>query len=250
MKIAENKGRQVFLVFDHRNKLRNRSLYVLASSRAEVMEWILAKENRILIDEQHEKNQTIKWFQTGKSNRTVARERFEIIRILEGEIPSSKHKLYDASDRGVFKTTPLLDEKLTRKSSKKIKVPKNENQYMESLLKEFNSGWEWKFPEAVFQFGICMHEFKRMYMLRCLYRRTDFGNNFLGWKVHLLKDFSKSENLESPFWDISSIETKAIEKKIQQYGLLLADDLQNANNPMKEKKRRAKFQTQISEKFN
>ena len=43
---------------------------------------------------------------------------------------------------------------------------------------------------------------------------------------------------------------KAIEKKIQQYGLLLADDLQTANNPMREKKRRAEFQTQIREIFN
>ncbi len=250
IRITESKGRQVFLVLENRNKGRNRCLYVRASSRAEVMEWILAKENRILIEEQHEKNQTIKWLQTGKSNWTVTRDRFEIIRILEGEIPRSKHKLYDASDRGVFKTTPLLDEKLTRKSPKKIKVPKNENQYMESLLKEFNSGWEWKFPEAVFQFGISMQEFKRMYMLRCLYRRTDFGKNFLGWKVHLLKDFSKSEDLENPFWDISNGESKFLEKKMQQYGLFSADDLQNANNPMREKKRRAKFEAQIDELFN
>ena len=54
MKIAEKKGRQVFLVFDHRNKLRDRCLYVSASSRAEVMEWMLAKENRVLLEEQHE----------------------------------------------------------------------------------------------------------------------------------------------------------------------------------------------------
>ena len=87
-------------------------------------------------------------------------------------------------------------------------------------------------------------------MLRCLYRRTNFGNNFLGWKVHLLKDFSKSEDLESPFWDISSLESKAIEKKIQQYGLFSANDLQNANNPLREKKRRAEFQAQIDEIFN
>ena len=112
MRIAENKGRQIFLVFDHRNKLRNRCLFVHASSRAEVMEWILAEENRVLIDEQLEENQTIKWFQPGKSNRTVARESFEIIRIIEGELPTSKLQLYDASDRGKFKTSSLHSGRL------------------------------------------------------------------------------------------------------------------------------------------
>ena len=250
MRIAESKGRQVFLVFDHRNKLRNRCLYVRASSREEVMEWILAKENRMLLDEQHEKNQTIKWFQPAKSNRTVARESFEIIRILEGELPRSKFHLYDACDRGVFKTSLFQVGRVRRVSLKKIKVHENENQYMEGLLKEFNSGWKWKSPEAVFQFGICMQEFQRMYLLRCLYRRVDSENKFLGWKVQLLKDFSKSEDLESSFWDISSVESNALEKKILQFGLFSADDHQNANTPLREIKRRAEFQSQIDELFN
>ena len=250
MRIAESNGRQVFIVNENRNKLRTRCLFVRASSRAEVMEWILARENRILIDEQHEKNQTIKWFQTGKPSRTVKRERFEIIRILEGEFPRRKHQLYDASDRRELNTITLQDRRLTKKSSKKFKALVNENQYMKNLLKEFNSGWKWNFSEAVFQFGICMPEFQRMYLLRCLYRRVNFGKKFLGWKVHLLKDFSKSENLESPFWHISNDESKAIEKTMQQYGFFSADDLKNANNPMREIKRRAEFQTQIDELFN
>ena len=250
MRIAESKGRQVFLVLEHRNKLRNRCLYVRASSRAEVMEWMLAKENRVLLDEQHEKNQAIKWFQPGKSNRTVARESFEIIRILEGELLRSKFHLYDASDRGVFKISSLQVERVRRESFKRIRVPEDENQYIEDLLKELNSGWKWKFPEAVFQFGICMQEFQRMYLLRCLYRRADSENKFLGWKVQLLKDFSKSEDLESPFWDISSVESNALEKKILQFGLFSADDHQNANTPLREIKRRAEFQAQIDELFN
>ena len=250
MRIAESKERQVFLVLEHRNKLRNRCLYVRASSRAEVMEWMLAKENRVLLDDQHEKNQTIKWFKPSKSNRTVARESFEIIRILEGELPRSKHHLYDASDRGMFKISSLQVERVRRESFKRIKVLEDENQYMGDLLKEFNSGWKWKFPEAVFQFGICMQEFQRMYLLRCLYKRVDSENKFLGWKVQLIKDFSKSEDLESPFWDICSVESNALEKKILQLGLFSADDHQNVNTPMREIKRRAEFQAQIDELFN
>ena len=250
MRIAESNGRQVFIVNENRNNLRTRCLFVRASSRSEVMKWILARENRILIDEQLEKNQTIKWFQTGKLSRTVKRERFEIIRILEGELPRRKNQLYDASDRRELNTITLLDRRLTKKSSKKFKALVNKNQYMKNLLKEFNSGWKWNFSEAVFQFGICMPEFQRMYLLRCLYRRVNFGKKFLGWKVHLLKDFSKSENLESPFWHISNDESKAIEKTMQRYGFFSADDLKSANNPMREKKRRVEFQTQIDKLFN
>ena len=125
-------------------------------------------------------------------------------------------QLYDACDRGELKTSSLQVERVRRESLKRIKDLEDENQYMEDLLKEFNSGWEWKFPEAVFQFGIYMPEFQRMYLLRSLYRRTDYENKFLGWKVQLLKDFSKSEDLESPFWDISSVESIALEKKMLQ----------------------------------
>ena len=121
---------------------------------------------------------------------------------------------------------------------------------MEDLLKEFNSGWKWKFPEAVFQFGICMHEFQRMYVLRCLYRRVDSEKKFLGWKAQLIKDFTKSEDLKSPFSNISSDESNTLEKKMLQSGLFSVDDHQNANTPLREMKRRAEFQTQIDELFN
>ena len=250
MRIAESKGRQVFLLFDHRNKLRHRCLYVRASSRAEVMEWVLAKENRVLLEEHNEKNQRIKWFQPDKSNRTVAPESFEIIRILEDELPKSKLQLYDACDRGELKTSSLQVGRVRRESEKKIKVLKDESQYTQSLLKEFNSKWKWKFPEAVFQFGICMPEFKRMYLLRCLFRCADSEKKFLGWKVQLLKDFSKSEDLESPFRDISSVESDVLEEKMLQFGFFSIDDHQNANTPLKEMKRRSEFQAQIDELFN
>ena len=89
-----------------------------------------------------------------------------------------------------------------------------------------------------------------MYLLRCLYKRVNSEKKFLGWKVQLLKDFSKSEDLESPFWEISSIESNALEKKMLQSGFFSTDEHQNANTPLKEINRRAEFQTQIDELFN
>ena len=95
-----------------------------------------------------------------------------------------------------------------------------------------------------------MQEFQRIYLLRCLYRRVDSENKFLGWKVQLLKDFAKPEDLESPFWDISSVESNALKEKMLQFGLFSAYDHQNANTPLREKKRRAEVQAQIDELFN
>ena len=89
-----------------------------------------------------------------------------------------------------------------------------------------------------------------MYLLRCLYRRVDSENKFLGWKVQLLKDFSKPKDLESPFWDISSVESIALEKKMIQFGLFSEGDHQNANTPLREIRRLAEFQAQIDELFN
>ena len=121
---------------------------------------------------------------------------------------------------------------------------------MEELLKKFNSSWEWEFSEAVFQFGIYIKEFQIMYLLRCLYKRVHSKKKFLGWKVQLLKDFSKFENLEYPFWDISSSESIALEKKILQYGFVSADELDNSNNHLREKTRRKEFQTKIDQIVN
>ncbi len=250
MQIAKYKGKQIFLVSDLRNNVKNQGLYVLAYSRAEVMEWMVAEENRAILDYNHVNNESIKWFKRDESNRNVARESFEIVRILSLELPKRKLFFYDASDRGLYNISSLNTGRLIGKASNKIIVPKNNYQYMYNFLKEFKSGWEWTFPEAVFQFGICLKEFKRMYMLRCLYKRVDNKKKFLGWKVQILKDFSKSEELKNPFWDISSAESDTLEKKILQLGLISANELQNANTPVREKNRRAEFQTQIDKIFN
>ena len=95
-----------------------------------------------------------------------------------------------------------------------------------------------------------MQEFQRMYLLRCLYKFVDNEKKFLGWKVHLLKDFSKYEDLKIPFWDVSSAESNALEKKMLKFGLISEEEQLNANTPLREKKRRAEFQTQIDEIFN
>ena len=66
------------------------------------------------------------------------------------------------------------------------------------------------------------------------------------------KDFKdiKFEDLENPFWDISGVESTALEKKMLQFSLFSQGDHQNANTPLREKKRLADFQAQIDELFN
>jgi hypothetical protein len=88
-----------------------------------------------------------------------------------------------------------------------------------------------------------------MYLLRCLYRRIDSAKKFLGWKVQLLREFSKSENHENPFWEISLEEENSLEAWLQQSGLFNTDDYLQANTPQKERTRRAAFQSQIDNLF-
>ncbi|MBS1254558.1 MAG: 2-succinylbenzoate--CoA ligase [Deltaproteobacteria bacterium] len=247
--IAVSNGRQVFKVIDYRNKYKSRCLYVLASSRQAVMEWLLASENRNLLEEQNEENQKIKWFNAADTKRKAARDSIEIIRILEDELPENKYFMYDAGDRGEFKTFCLPEKKMSNEPITSAKEFSSDQMYMNYFLTEFNTGWEWKFPEAVFQFGICLPEYNRMYLLRCLYRRIDSAKKFLGWKVQLLREFSKSENHENPFWEISLEEENSLEAWLQQSGLFNTDDYLQANTPQKERTRRAAFQSQIDNLF-
>ena len=54
---------------------------------------------------------------------------------------------------------------------------------------------------------------KNVFVAMSLQTYLILKRNFLGWKVQLLKDFSKSEDLESPFWDISSDRVKRSREK-------------------------------------
>jgi hypothetical protein len=111
-------------------------------------------------------------------------------------------------------------------------------------------GWNWDFPEAVFQSAVRLDEFKRMYLLRCLYRRSGESMKFLGWKVQLLRDFTSSENVENPFWDLSRKEEIALEKVLQQAAFFTNEDFLQANTPQKERNRRLEFQAKIENLYN
>ena len=114
---------------------------------------------------------------------------------------------------------------------------------------EFNKGWDWDFPEAVFQSGMLLPEFKRMYLVRCLYKRTDSANKFLGWKVQLLSDLSSSEYLEHPFWELSQEEEQALANELRESGMFTEIDFQQANTPQMERKRRTVFQNEVDNMF-
>ena len=73
---------------------------------------------------------------------------------------------------------------------------------------------------------------------------------FLGWKVQLLRDFSSSENVENPFWDLSRKEEIALEKVLQQAAFFTKDDYLQANTPQKERNRRLEFQAKIENLYN
>ena len=116
-------------------------------------------------------------------------------------------------------------------------------------MNEFHQGWDWEFPEAVFQSGVKLVEFKRMYLLRCLYRRSGSTKNFLGWKVQLVKDFTSAEEVGNPFWELSRKEEKLLENVLKKAGFFSRDEYLHSNTAEKERKRRFEFQKEIEKLY-
>jgi len=203
-----------------------------------------------LFDVQNKLNKQHKWFPVAEKKRGTHKESFEIIRILADELPEKPLYLYDAQDRGKFKTYLMKMKKQEEKSAKTKNKFSSAKQFLRDMQSEFNDGWDWDFPEAVFQSGVSLPEFNRMYLLRCLYRRSVSEKKFLGWKVQLLRDLSSSEDLEHPFWELSKDEEQALASELRKYGLFSTIDFQQANTPQIERKRRIVFQTEVENLLN
>ncbi|MED5240587.1 MAG: AMP-binding protein [SAR324 cluster bacterium] len=248
-RIAIDDERQIFKLLDKRDKNSEKYIYIRADSRKEVMEWLLADENRILHETQNGGSQLINWISIEKTTRGLINESFEIIRLLEEDLPDIELSLYDSKDRGNFKPFIFNPQKKLKKPAEKttsFSCPSISQSY---LMNEFHQGWDWEFPEAVFQSGVKLVEFKRMYLLRCLYRRSGSTKNFLGWKVQLLKDFASAEEVGNPFWELSRKEEKLLEKVLKKAGFFSKDEYLHSNTAEKERKRRFKFQKEIEKLY-
>jgi hypothetical protein len=175
----------------------------------------------------------------------LEKESFEIVRLLEEELPETEFQLYDARERGSFNTSSFDPQRKKAIPAEKTKSSISGIAGISDLVNELNQGWNWDFQEAVFQSAVRLDEFKRMYLLRCLYRRSGESKKFLGWKVQLLRDFTSSENVENPFWDLSPKEERALEKVLRQAAFFTKEDFLQANTPRKERKRRFDFQAEI-----
>ncbi len=248
-RIAINDGRQIFKLLDQRGNHAGKCIYIMADSRKEVMEWLLADENRILHETKNGSNQFINWIPIEKTTRGLINESFEIIRLLEEDLPEIELSLYDARDRGNFNPSIFDPQRKIEIPEEKTKCFTYATKSQCDLVNEFNEGWDWEFPEAVFQSGVKLVEFKRMYLLRCLYRRSGSTKNFLGWKVQLLKDFTSDEKVENPFWDLSRKEEKLLENVLKKAGFFSRDEYLHSNTAEKERKRRFEFQKEIEKLY-
>ena len=249
-RVALSDGRQIFMLLDLRNKHAEKCLYIRADSRQEVMEWLLADENSALLEIQNEESRLISWLPTEEKKRGLQKESFEIARLLEDELPDSKFTLYDARDRGCFNTSNFDPQKMITIPAGKTKCSSSGTECLSDFVTKLTQGWNWDFPEAVFQSTVRLDEFKRMYLLRCLYRRSGESKKFLGWKVQLLRDFTSSENVENPFWNLSLKEEQALENVLRQASFFTNDDYLQANTPQKERKRRLNFQAEFENLYN
>jgi len=248
-RIAINDGRQIFKLLDQRENHAGKCIYIRANTRKEVMAWLLADENRILHETKNGSNQFINWIPIEKTTRGLINESFEIIRLLEEDLPEIELSLYDARDRGNFNRFIFDPQRKIEIPEEKTKCFTCATKSQRDLVNEFNEGWDWEFPEAVFQSGVKLVEFKRMYLLRCLYRRSGSTKNFLGWKVQLLKDFTSAEKVENPFWDLSRKEEKLLENVLKKAGFFSRDEYLHSNTAEKERKRRFEFQKEIEKLY-
>ena len=249
-RIALSAGRQIFMLLDLRNKYAEKCLYIRSDSRKEVMEWMLANENSGLLEIQNEGNLFLSWVPAEEKNRGLLKESFEIVRLLEDELPETEFKLYDASDRGSFNPSTFDTQRIIRTSVDKTIRGSSRTDCLSGLVTELTQDWNWDFPEAVFQSTVRLDEFKRMYLLRCLYRRSGESKKFLGWKVQLLRDFTSSKNIINPFWNVSRNEEQALEDILRQAPFFTNDDYMQANTPQKERKRRRDFQVEFENLYN
>ena len=85
------------------------------------MEWLLAAENRKLLEILQNGNQitktALKWIPVPATKRGAVKESFEIVRLLADELLENKTPLYDAQDRGTFKTLLMPPKKILIKKS-------------------------------------------------------------------------------------------------------------------------------------
>ena len=266
MRVALSEERQIFSLLDLRDKGKMRCLHLRANSRKEVMEWLLAAENRKLLEVLQNGNQMtktgLKWIPVPAKKRGAVKESFEIVRLLADELPENKTPLYDAQDRGTIKTL-LMPKKILIKKSTEILQSNHSGHLSAAALKTFHSEpeclnsqapvfkkkWPWEFHEAVFQTGVFLPKLNSMFLLRCLYRRIASGLQFLGWKVQLMRGLSCKDNMEHPFWELSLEAEKLIENELCKSGLCSTNDFRQANTPKIERKRRADFQTKFDNSF-
>jgi len=266
MRVALCEERQIFSLLDLRDKGNMRCLHLRANSRKEVMEWLLAAENRKLLEVLKNGNKItktgLKWIPVPATKRGAVKESFEIVRLLADELPENKTPLYDAQDRGTFKTLLMPEKILIKKSTENLqsnhsghlsaaasKTFHSEHECLNSQAPVFKKNWPWEFHEAVFQTGVFLPNLNSMFLLRCLYRRIASGLQFLGWKVQLMRELSCKDNMEHPFWELSLEAEKLIENELCKSGLCSTNDFRQANTPKIERKRRADFQTKFDNSF-
>ena len=240
--IAILKGKQIFKITDYRGKCRY--FFVMADSRKEVMEWIIDSANNFFRENNSRQEDIIKWFNCKNGNRGKVFEPFEIVRLLEDDLPRRPFPVYNTINKLSFLT--FFQKNLTQRKSNNYEIKKIVR-FSDSIsyspdISQLKNNWSWNFHEAVFQTGIFLEEFDRMYLLRFLFRLEKFEKKILGWKINLIRDTRSSEDLENPFWNICLKEENALENFLQSTYFFSEKISQNVNTPDMERRRRYDFQ--------
>ena len=241
--------RQVFEVVDH-GSAEPRGVFVLADLRQTVMEWLLDAGNlKRLLD--GTTGIPVSWHPVPQAITRSVRERIEIVRLLEDDPHPVELEAWDARNRERL----TLSVVTTSGPSKPLWLPlefrelsvSTESSTLDCLVEipaDLFPETDHRPPEQVLQFGVCIPELEREYLIRTLFRNEASRQRFLGWKVQLLRETDGTER-EQPFWDIPFQEEQALEAIIRQLLPIDSKDWERSNTPECERVRRREFQVRL-----
>ena len=244
-KILTLRNKQVFKIIRLEGGKRS-FLYVCANSRQEIMEKLTGDFNK-LFDAKD-------WTEIRNSTHEQSdEEAYQIIRILADDLDKGRITVLtnlDHANSEEFDPSPLSS--LFSMFPWEIKnilglvcVEGNTFEYgfcAPELFPMPKTG----FGQAVFQSGVWIPEWQRLYLLRCLFSIKNQKKQFLGWKVQSLKNLKKSKDFEHPIWEMNNLEEAVLEAIMMKHRIFSKDELEKANTPAKDRLRREKFGIQIN----
>ena len=233
--------KQVFEVRSHLSK-RSKYAYFCASNRQEVMDFLCLVSTKEL--------KRGDWKTCNDSDGEPGSvEPYEIIRLVEEDCAWTELNVWDIANKNPQRNMKRVDLPYESFTNNKSIEYHSGNVKLDQQNVEYGfcaPGWDplpkTAFLQAVYQSGVMLLSWNRLYLLRCLYSiESKKKALFLGWKVHCLLDMNTGFEKMQPIWEMKPQEERLIESILIRQNLVPGPDLENTNTPEKDRERRRLF---------